>query len=127
MSGRCGTLLCLRGDDAPSLVNVGFRYGPDNNLYKVRNPYIIVMTMTEVIKVTSKGQLTLPVKFRKNLGIDKDSYLLVEEIGEYLLLKKIQQLDHITSLLTAKAKKKGVTKEDILNTLKQIQKEKWSA
>jgi len=83
--------------------------------------------MTEVIKVTSKGQLTLPVKFRKNLGIDKDSYLLVEEIGEYLLLKKIQQLDHITSLLTAKAKKKGVTKEDILNTLKQIQKEKWSA
>ena len=83
--------------------------------------------MTEVIKVTSKGQLTLPVKYRRNLGIDKETYLLVEEIGEYILLKKIQKLDQITKILSTKAKKKGITKEEILKILKTVQAEKWSA
>jgi bifunctional DNA-binding transcriptional regulator/antitoxin component of YhaV-PrlF toxin-antitoxin module len=83
--------------------------------------------MTEVIKVTSKGQLTLPVKFRRNLGIDKESYLLVDEVGDYLILKKIQKLDHITSILSAKAKEKKLTREDLLKSLKKLQEEKWGA
>ena len=46
--------------------------------------------MPVVIKVTSKGQLTIPVKYRRHLGIDKESYLLVDEIGDFLILKKIR-------------------------------------
>ena len=83
--------------------------------------------MTDIVKVTSKGQLTLPVKYRRDLGIDKESYLLVEEIGGYLILKKIQQLDHITNILSAKAKEKKITREDLLITLKKLQEEKWGA
>jgi bifunctional DNA-binding transcriptional regulator/antitoxin component of YhaV-PrlF toxin-antitoxin module len=83
--------------------------------------------MPVVIKVTSKGQLTIPVKYRRALGIDKESYLLVDEIGEFLVLKKIQKLDQITKILSATAKEKGITKEDVLRTLKKIQEEKWNA
>ena len=83
--------------------------------------------MPVVIKVTSKGQLTLPIKYRRNLGIDKDSYLLVDEIGDFLILKKIKKLDQITKILSAKAKEKGITRDDVLKTLRKIQKEKWNA
>ena len=83
--------------------------------------------MPVVIKVTSKGQLTIPIKYRRDLGIDKESYLLVDEIGDFLILKKIRKLDQITKILSAKAKEKGITRDDVLKTLRKIQKEKWNA
>ena len=83
--------------------------------------------MPVVIKVTSKGQLTIPIKYRRDLGIDKESYLLVDEIGDFLILKKIQKLDQITKILSAKAKEQGITRDDVLKTLRKIQKEKWDA
>ena len=83
--------------------------------------------MPVVIKVTSKGQLTIPIKYRRNLGIDKDSYLIVDEIGDFLILKKIQKLDQITKMLSTIAKEKGITKQDVLKTLRKIQEEKWNA
>ena len=83
--------------------------------------------MPVVIKVTSKGQLTIPIKYRRNLGIGKDSYLIVDEIGDFLILKKIQKLDQITKMLSTIAKEKGITKQDVLKTLRKIQEEKWNA
>jgi len=83
--------------------------------------------MPVVIKVTSKGQLTIPIKYRRNLGIDKESYLIVDEIGDFLILKKIQKLDQITKMLSTIAKEKGITKQDVLKTLRKIQEEKWNA
>jgi bifunctional DNA-binding transcriptional regulator/antitoxin component of YhaV-PrlF toxin-antitoxin module len=83
--------------------------------------------MTTVVKVTSKGQLTLPIKLRKDLGITKESYLLVDEIGEFLVLKKIQKLDEITKIFSALAKKKGITKKEIFDSLEKLQEEKWNA
>ena len=49
--------------------------------------------MPVVVKVTSKGQFTLPMQYRKSLGIDKDSYLLIDEVGNFLVLEKLQKLD----------------------------------
>jgi len=83
--------------------------------------------MPVVIKVTSKGQLTIPIKYRRSLGMDKESYLIVDEIGDFLVLKKIQKLDQITKMLSTIAKEKGITKQDILKTLRKIQEEKWNA
>ena len=50
--------------------------------------------MTEVVKVTSKGQITLPISIRKAIGISDDSYLLVEQIGDYVLMKKADYNTH---------------------------------
>ena len=83
--------------------------------------------MPVVIKVTSKGQLTIPIKYRRSLGMDKESYLIVDEIGDFLILKKIQKLDQITKMLSTMAKEKGITKQDVLKTLRKIQEEKWNA
>jgi AbrB family looped-hinge helix DNA binding protein len=42
-----------------------------------------------IIKVTEKGQVTLPIDLRRKLGITKDDYLVVESEGEYLKLRKV--------------------------------------
>ena len=45
--------------------------------------------MTEVIKVTSKGQITIPIEIRKKLQIEKESYIVVDMIGDYIIMKKV--------------------------------------
>jgi AbrB family looped-hinge helix DNA binding protein len=44
-----------------------------------------------IIKVTEKGQITLPIDLRRKLGITKDDYLVVESQGEYVTLHKVSQ------------------------------------
>lgn len=43
----------------------------------------------KAIKVTSKGQITIPVEIRAALGIDDHSYLAVSEDGREIRLRKI--------------------------------------
>jgi transcriptional pleiotropic regulator of transition state genes len=43
----------------------------------------------KAVKVTSKGQITIPVELRQALGIDKDTYLQVTESGNEIRLRKI--------------------------------------
>jgi bifunctional DNA-binding transcriptional regulator/antitoxin component of YhaV-PrlF toxin-antitoxin module len=81
--------------------------------------------MPVVVKVTSKGQFTLPMQYRKSLGINKDSYILIDEVGNFLVLEKLQKLDQITKILSSKAKEKKITKEEVIKTLKKIQAEKY--
>ena len=38
--------------------------------------------MAIIIKVTEKGQVTLPIDLRRKLGIRKDDYLVVERSEE---------------------------------------------
>ena len=45
--------------------------------------------MTDVIKVTSKGQITIPIEIRKKLQIEKESYIVVDMIGDYIIMKKV--------------------------------------
>jgi AbrB family looped-hinge helix DNA binding protein len=44
-----------------------------------------------IVKVTEKGQITLPVNVRRKLGITKDDYLVVESEGEYVTLHKVSR------------------------------------
>jgi AbrB family looped-hinge helix DNA binding protein len=42
-----------------------------------------------VVKVTSKGQVTIPVELRSALGIGDDTYLEVSEVSGELRMRKI--------------------------------------
>jgi AbrB family looped-hinge helix DNA binding protein len=44
-----------------------------------------------IVKVTEKGQVTLPVGLRRKLRIGKDDYLSVEAEGEILKLRKVRE------------------------------------
>jgi AbrB family looped-hinge helix DNA binding protein len=43
----------------------------------------------KVVKVTSKGQVTIPVELRAAMGIDEDTYLEVSEVDNEIRLKKV--------------------------------------
>jgi transcriptional pleiotropic regulator of transition state genes len=43
----------------------------------------------KAVKVTSKGQVTIPVEIREALGIDEDTYLEVIEADQEIRLRKI--------------------------------------
>ena len=82
--------------------------------------------MNEVIKVTSKGQITLPIEIRKAMGITQDSYLIVERVGKYMLMKKAElRMKEIQGILLNDAKKKKITKKDLLKALRRAQKRVW--
>src|SRR5438093_13784590 len=63
------------------------RLGPAR-LDIVRIPYN--RQMVEIVKVRTKGQLTLPARIRKDLGISTDTCLLAEEVGDFVLRRRAE-------------------------------------
>jgi len=45
-----------------------------------------------VVKVTRRGQTTLPMQYRAKLGIDEGDDLLVEEVAQGLLIRRVPNL-----------------------------------
>jgi AbrB family looped-hinge helix DNA binding protein len=43
----------------------------------------------KAVKVTSKGQITIPIEIRESLGIDKGVYLEVSETDQEIRLRRI--------------------------------------
>ena len=83
--------------------------------------------MTEVIKVTSKGQITIPIEIRKKLRLEKESYIIVDMIGDYIIMKKVGlKLKEISDTISESAKKRGITKKDIEKAIRDIQPEVWN-
>ena len=44
---------------------------------------------TEITKISSKGQVVIPLRVRNELGINKGSILAVEKMNDLVILKKI--------------------------------------
>ncbi|RLF60255.1 MAG: hypothetical protein DRN27_00230 [Thermoplasmata archaeon] len=82
--------------------------------------------MAEVIKVTSKGQVTLPADIRKKLHISKDTYIAVDIIGDYIIMKKVGlKLKELSDIIQKNVKEKGVTKKEIEKVILESRKEVW--
>lgn len=45
--------------------------------------------MTEITKISSKGQVVIPRELRKKLGLSDGDSLQIEQVGDLLVLKKI--------------------------------------
>ena len=86
---------------------------------------------TEVLSVSSKGQIVLPVKMRKKLDIKNNTKLAVNMAGDVILLKVINMptIDDFSSALDkAKkwAKEVGYKKEDVNAIIKAKRRSKKS-
>jgi len=80
----------------------------------------------QLIKVSSKGQVVLPKKIRKKLSLDEKSYLVVEEVGGNIIMKKAsERFDELASFFAREAKNRKISKEQLLKTLSEIEKETW--
>ena len=54
--------------------------------------------MENIVKVTRKGQITIPKKLREKFGIKEGDLLIVEETENGILLRKIQRLEELAGI-----------------------------
>ncbi len=59
--------------------------------------------------ITSKGQITIPKKFREALGLLPHTHIEFECIGDELRIKKAKQHDRGKRMITAMAGKSSVS------------------
>lgn len=68
----------------------------------------------ELAKITSKGQITIPVDIRRKLGVKEgDKVLFVEEAGKiYILNSSMEALKEAQSAFAGEAERAGLKNED---------------
>jgi len=67
--------------------------------------------MSSIVKVTRRGQTTIPQKFRQQYGIKEGDELLVEATKEGLLLKVIPKLENMAGIDAKYGKVEEIKKE----------------
>lgn len=76
-----------------------------------------------VVKVTSKGQLTLPAEIRESLDIGEDDYLYVTEAGGLILMKRIGvDPKEILNAFQRAAKEIGLTRGELNRAIREIRR-----
>jgi AbrB family looped-hinge helix DNA binding protein len=80
----------------------------------------------ELAKVTSKGQVTIPIEIRKKLGIKNgDKILFVEESGRiYMMNSSMDALRKVQREFAGEAERLGIKNdEDVMEMIKELRKE----
>jgi len=81
----------------------------------------------ELAKITSKGQITLPISIRKELNLkDGDKVAFVEKDGVYILINPVAlAINEVRTAFKGEAKKLGLkNEEDVAEMIKEIRKER---
>ena len=65
--------------------------------------------MAYVSKLTSAGQLTIPKKMREKLGLRGASFVVLDEVGDVVLLKPFEADEETLRILRKRFTKTGVT------------------
>ena len=82
----------------------------------------------ELAKVTTKGQVTIPIAIRKRLGIkDGDKLLFVEKPdGVVVMNPTMMALEKIGMAFEGEAERLGLENDDdVVAMIKEIRKENW--
>ena len=81
----------------------------------------------ELAKVTSKGQITIPIEIRKKLGIKEGSKVLfLGEAGRiYLTNSSMEALKEAQQAFTGEAKRLGLeTEDDVVEMVGELRRER---
>ncbi|MDR1132271.1 MAG: AbrB/MazE/SpoVT family DNA-binding domain-containing protein [Oscillospiraceae bacterium] len=82
----------------------------------------------ELAKVTSKGQVTIPVSIRKRLGIkDGDKLLFIEKPeGVIMVNPTMMAFEKIGQAFRGEAEKLGLENDDdVVAMVKEIRRKRW--
>ena len=81
----------------------------------------------ELAKITSKGQITLPISIRRMLNLkDGDKVAFIEKNGQYILVNPVSlAIEEARDAFKGEAERLGLEKEDdVVNLVKEVRKEK---
>ena len=80
----------------------------------------------ELAKITSKGQITLPINIRRNLNLqDGGKVAFVEQDGTYTLVNPVSlAIKELQEAFKGEAERLGLkTEEDVVALVKQVRQE----
>ena len=78
-----------------------------------------------VSKVTAAGQLTLPKKIRKSLGIDRAEYVEVAMVVRAAVIRRLRDEDEFLEAIRRKVRKSGLTRARLEKILEESRERTW--
>jgi len=81
----------------------------------------------ELAKITSKGQITLPISIRRMLKLkDGDKVAFVEKDGNFIVVNPVSlAIDNVREAFAGEAERLGLkTEDDVVQLVKEYRKEK---
>jgi len=89
------------------------------------SPVLIVKEKeVSLVKVTRKGQVTLPKKTRERLGIREGDYLVATEVDDLVVLRKfsLPNWDELFAYGERFAAEEGITRDDVLTAIRAVRR-----
>lgn len=83
----------------------------------------------ELAKITTKGQITLPISIRRDLNLKEgDKVAFIEKDGNYILINPISlAIDKARNTFKGEARRLGLkNEEDVAEMVKELREEKKS-
>lgn len=80
----------------------------------------------ELAKITSKGQITIPVEIRKKLGLKEGDKVLFVEDGDKVIImnSSLLALREAQEAFAGEAEKAGIeTEQDVVDMIKDLRRE----
>jgi AbrB family looped-hinge helix DNA binding protein len=87
----------------------------------------IIATAPKLVRVRSRGQLTIPQNMREALGLDENTGLNIFRVGKVLIMspKRLQRAS-LAKEVEREMKRQGLTLKDLISDLR-VQREKYLA
>ena len=83
------------------------------------------MKTKKMIRLSSKGQIVLPKRFRDKYGLHGGDYLIMEELDDGVLVIEKQpqtRIEALTAELRKEAKARGITRKDVEDAIEEARK-----
>lgn len=79
-------------------------------------------------KLSSRGQVVIPEKLRKELGLQPGDAFAVTRVDDKLLFEKVEpmsteEFDELLADIRREARKAGITKKDLEDAIKRVRAE----
>ncbi|HTD80745.1 MAG TPA: hypothetical protein VK723_01205 [Thermoplasmata archaeon] len=97
-------------------------YGPQP--LKSKN-FLYAVVESFISKVTSAGQLTLPSKIRKALGLKGSEYVEVALLGQAVVIRRLREEDEVLETIRRKVKKSGLTRARLQQLVDEARRTTW--
>ena len=78
-----------------------------------------------ISKVTSAGQLTLPKRIRKALGLEESEYVEVALLGGAAVIRRLREDDAVLEAIRRKVKKSGLSRASLEAPLGAAARKAW--
>ncbi len=81
--------------------------------------------MAYVSKLTSAGQLTIPKQIRQRLGLRASCLIVLDEVGDVVLLRRFEADEETMRFLRKKLRKTGLTRARVNEIVERERGKLW--